>query len=284
MPWESIPSWSREPDVPEIRCGYVDAPVGQLHYAECGVGDPILLLHQTPQSWDEFRELLPLLGLHRRAVAMDMAGFGSSVRLPKPQHIQDYAEAAWSLVDLLGLHEPAIFGHHTGGLVALEMAASRPGEYPLILSSCPWTDEQYRQSRLSSGVIDEADHTADGAHLQELWDMRRPYYPSGPTQFLNRFLADALRHDIDPAEGHYACARYRIEDRIGLVRNPVMLLSGGADPFSLPAVQSLSEHLVNARSVDEYIVEDGTVVMLQHCSGEVAQVVEDFFKRVALAA
>ncbi len=44
-----------------VRFGYADTSFGQLHYAEQGRGPVILLLHQTPRSWDEFRELIPLL-------------------------------------------------------------------------------------------------------------------------------------------------------------------------------------------------------------------------------
>ena len=41
--------------------GYVDVPEGQLHYRDEGSGSPIVLLHQTPRSLDEFAELQPLL-------------------------------------------------------------------------------------------------------------------------------------------------------------------------------------------------------------------------------
>ena len=61
------------------RRGYADSPFGQLHYAETGAwaetgagaetdagaetgaGPVLLLLHQTPRSHDEFREVQPLL-------------------------------------------------------------------------------------------------------------------------------------------------------------------------------------------------------------------------------
>jgi pimeloyl-ACP methyl ester carboxylesterase len=60
---------------------YVDTPFGQLHYASAGEGPVLLLLHQTPRSHDEFRELQPLLAVGRR---MDMLGFGMNAPLPAP--------------------------------------------------------------------------------------------------------------------------------------------------------------------------------------------------------
>jgi pimeloyl-ACP methyl ester carboxylesterase len=67
-----------------VRRGYADSPFGQLHYAETGAGPVLLLLHQTPRSHDEFREVQPLLADGRRVVAMDMLGFGMSASLPAP--------------------------------------------------------------------------------------------------------------------------------------------------------------------------------------------------------
>ena len=64
-----------------IRRSYADTPEGQIHYAEAGQGKPVLLLHQTPRSWDEYRDVLPILGRKYRVIAMDTIGFGDSYRL-----------------------------------------------------------------------------------------------------------------------------------------------------------------------------------------------------------
>ena len=64
----------------KIRRAFADLSVGQVHYAECGAAPapPVLLLHQSPRSWTEYREVLPLLGQRYRAIAMDTVGFGDS--------------------------------------------------------------------------------------------------------------------------------------------------------------------------------------------------------------
>ena len=75
---------------PAIRFGYADGPFGQLHYAEAGsagagsagAGSALLCLHQTPRSWDEYAELIPLLSGRLRVVAMDTPGMGASAPLP----------------------------------------------------------------------------------------------------------------------------------------------------------------------------------------------------------
>ena len=109
-----------------LQLGYVDSSFGQLHYAQQGSGEAILLLHQAPRSWDEFREFIPLLADDFRVVAMDMPGYGNSAPVPGPQTIETYARGAWELLDTLGVDRVTVIGHHTGAAVALEMAASRP--------------------------------------------------------------------------------------------------------------------------------------------------------------
>ena len=90
-----------------LRRAYADVAHGQMHYAECGsstatrrthggndiAATPIVLLHQTPRSWREYIQVLPLLGAHRRAIAIDTAGFGESDPVAAPS-IEAWAEAA----------------------------------------------------------------------------------------------------------------------------------------------------------------------------------------------
>ena len=51
-----------------VKRGFADTVDGQIHYAMAGKGDPVLFLHQTPRSWDEYRDVLPIIGKHYRAI------------------------------------------------------------------------------------------------------------------------------------------------------------------------------------------------------------------------
>lgn len=260
-----------------VRMAYVDTGLGQIHCAEAGTGRPVVLLHQTPQSWDEFREVLPLLARRgHRAIAVDMPGFGNSPRLPAPQTIEQYARGVGAFLDALDLGRVAVVGHHTGAAVALELAASRPDLRGLVLSSCPWTDAGFRRARTGVRGVDDVDRSPDGGHLNRLWEGRRPYYPAGDIALLDRFMADALRHGLDPAEGHLACARYRMEDRAGEVRVPVLLMAGGADPYALPALPHLAAALSATTVRDPIVVEGGTVALMQQEPATVADIIADF--------
>ncbi|EME14408.1 alpha/beta fold hydrolase [Rhodococcus triatomae] len=260
-----------------VRFGYADSSFGQLHYAEQGTGPVLLLLHQTPRSWDEFRELIPLLSSRFRVIAMDMVGFGASASLPAPQTVELFARGAWELLDALDIERASVLGHHTGAAVAMEMAAA-PGDRidAVMLSSCPWADESYRAGHSGAGGVDRVERVADGSHLGRLWDLRRPYYPDPVTDLLDRFVHDALAYGVDPAEGHRACARYRMEDRIGEVRVPVLLIGAGADPFSMPNLPTLRERLTGAPSVTDVVIEEGTVALVEREAPRVAAAVHEF--------
>jgi pimeloyl-ACP methyl ester carboxylesterase len=259
---------------------YAETPFGQLHYLSIGEGPTLLLLHQTPRSHDEFREVQPLLATNRRVLAMDMLGFGMSAPLPAPQRIEQFAAGAFALLDALEVADVVVLGHHTGAVVALEMAASAPARVrSLILSSTPWTGPEYRARHATTTAVDDVPEATDGTHLTELWRLRQPYYPAGRPDLLNRFVRDALA--VDPAEGHRACGRYLMETRAELVTAPALLLGASADPFGMRDLPVLRERLVNARSVDTHIVEGGTVPVMEQAPQEVATAVNGFLRGLA---
>ncbi|MBB4683876.1 alpha/beta fold hydrolase [Amycolatopsis jiangsuensis] len=262
-----------------VRKAYADTSLGQVHYAEAGSGPVLVLLHQTPRSHDEFRELQPLLAAEHRVLALDMPGFGQSVRLPAPQTIEAFAGGVLAFLDALGLAEVAVLGHHTGGAVGIELAARIPERVrSLVLSSTPWTGPEYRAAHAGRTTVDEVAPTEDGQHLVEMWGIRRPYYPPGRADLRDRFLHDALAPGVDPAEGHRACVRYRMEERIGLVRAPVLLIGGEADPFALPDLPRLERRLVHAGHRRVTTVAGGMVPLMEQCPEQVAAAVLPFLR------
>jgi cephalosporin-C deacetylase-like acetyl esterase len=50
----------------------------QMHYVIGGHGDPLVLLHGYPQSWYEWRNVMPALAKNYTVVVPDLRGFGDS--------------------------------------------------------------------------------------------------------------------------------------------------------------------------------------------------------------
>ena len=261
-----------------IRRGYADTSRGQVHYAECVPQAPVsrvpvVLLHQTPRSWDEYREVLPLLGRTYRAIAVDTIGFGASE--PIGDHrIETYASVLVEFLHALGLRQVALVGHHTGGLVAIETVAQAPGRVgALVLSSTPHYDAAGRARAAARPPIDQVTERPDGSHLAEFWRRRQAFYPPGRPDLLTRLVRDALAVGSAAEAGHEACRRYRLEDRAGLVRCPVLCLGASADPFAFPDTEPLAARFPQARVV---VIEGGMVPLMEQRPEEVAEAISRF--------
>lgn len=228
-----------------IKRAFASTPLGPIHYAEAGDGEPVLFLHETPRSWDQYRDVLPIIGTSRRAIAMDTLGFGDSCP-PRGDEasIEAYAEGVHLLLDALELDQVDLVGHHTGGVIAIEVAAIAPARVrTLVVSSTPLTDEAF--SKASEGLgVDEAERSEDGGHLTTLWGKRHAFYPEdGRVDLLDRFVVDAIKSGRHAAGGHEACAAYRMEDRLERLSMPIHMIIGGADEHAREHGPRLAERV-----------------------------------------
>lgn len=258
--------------------GYVPSRYGQLHVVEAGVGRPVLFLHQTPRSWDEYRDVLPLMAPHVRALAMDTVGFGESARPAERFSIEMFADGVEDLLSALSLRDVLLVGHHTGGVVAMEVAARRPELVAgLVLSGTPYVDGPRRSRVAVAPPIDHVTVKDDGAHLPELWQRRESFYPADRPDLLNRLVADALRVIDRVEEGHEAVNRYRMEDRISAVRARTLILCGEFDDYSLPDIPRLEAGLADAR---HQVIPGTGVPAVDHSPKEFADAVLAFLNHL----
>lgn len=111
--------------------GEADTPRARLHWAEIGqAGDPVvLLLHGWPQTWLEWRDVMPRLAASGyRVLAPDLTGLGDSGAAGDG----DYRKRAIAgdvaaLLDQLGVRRCALVaGHDWGGPVGFALAAWHP--------------------------------------------------------------------------------------------------------------------------------------------------------------
>lgn len=260
-----------------MKRAFADLSVGQIHYAECGDPEatPVLLLHQTPRSWDEYRAVLPLLGRHFRAIAMDTIGFGDSCKPPLGQDsIEYWAQSAISLADALGIKRLSVVGHHTGAAIAIELAAAYPQRIEAaVLSAAPLVDASFRASHAGPARVDNAVHSSDGSHLGELWRQRQPWYPAGDIDLLDRFMVDVLKAGARAVQGHAVVTRYVMEARLPLIRCPVLVIAPTADPHAYPSARRLANAIAGSRYVE---VEGGMVPLPDQMPQRFAELVADF--------
>lgn len=238
--------------IPGAARQYIDVGWGQLHVTRrtsSPGGFPLVLLHQTPRSADEYREVIAALPSAIDVIAPDLPGMGNSDEHPGGASIENFAVAVVAVVDALGLGRFDLVGHHTGGVVAIDVAAELGDRVRrLVLSSTPFVDGAARDRRARRKPIDHVERTDDGSHLTRLWQRRQAFYPQARADLLQRFVADALRA-VEPEAGHGAVGRYRMEDRIGRVAADVLLVTHGDDPFAAPELPAMQAAFPTARVV-----------------------------------
>ena len=105
------------------------ATVGRvrLHYVSCGSGTPVVLLHGWPQTWYEWRLLMPLLADRYQLIAPDLRGLGDSSRPATGYDKKSVAHDICLLMhEQLGHARFAVVGHDWGSAVAARLAMDHP--------------------------------------------------------------------------------------------------------------------------------------------------------------
>jgi hypothetical protein len=105
---------------------YVDIGGLRLHAVIGGKGRPLLLVHGWPQTWYQWRMVMPALARDFQVIAVDQRGIGLS---DKPESGYDSGTQANDLVALmeaLGHKRFAMIGFDTGMPIAYALAADHP--------------------------------------------------------------------------------------------------------------------------------------------------------------
>ena len=96
-----------------------------LSYAELGSGAPLLLVHGTGAYSAIWGEAPERLAESRRVIVYDRRGFGAS-QGERARHPHQHAEDAAALMEHLDAAPATVVAWSGGGVIALDLAASRP--------------------------------------------------------------------------------------------------------------------------------------------------------------
>lgn len=106
---------------------YADLGDVRLHYVTAGEGFPIVLLHGWPQTWYEWRHVIPGLAKKFQVIAPDLRGLGDSSRPLAGYDKKTIGDDIWRLVhNHLGIRKFLLVGHDWGGPTAYAIAHAHP--------------------------------------------------------------------------------------------------------------------------------------------------------------
>jgi pimeloyl-ACP methyl ester carboxylesterase len=205
---------------------------------------------------------------------MDTVGFGDSYKPETEGTIEGYARGVVAFLSAMSIPRASIVGHHTGGVIAAEVAAVYPEVVDkLILSSTPYVDAEDRERRKTRPPIDHVEEKEDGSHLSELWRKRIAFYPKNRPDLITSLVLDALKVGGRMEGGHEAVNRYRMEDKISLIKAPTLVMAGSDDPYSFPRMKPLAARIKGSRTA---VIDGGMVPMVEQMPEEFARVVMNF--------
>ena len=239
-----------------ILRAYANTPYGQIHYRHAGMGQPLLLLHQTASCSEQFEGMIPSLASSYRVLALDTLGYGMS---DPPHHeytVAEYADSVVAFLDALGIDRAYIFGHHTGAAIACEVAAGYPNRVDkLVVYGVPYWDEpsEMLESRIRYFPLKD-----DGSHLLEMWDditgrMREGLFPKPYSEealeTIQKEVVWKLMAGERRNEAYIAIYRHSrdILDRLPLIQAPTLVMSGDQDG-QRPALEPVAARIRRNRT------------------------------------
>lgn len=127
-----------------FRDGYVAVDGHRIHYVEHGAGRPVLFLHGNPTSSYLWRNVLPGVAekTGRRAIAMDLLGFGGSDKPDDlPYSLDLHARIVAGFIDQLDLHDIVLVADDWGGPLGMHDVVQRFDKYQaaILMETFLWT-------------------------------------------------------------------------------------------------------------------------------------------------
>lgn len=264
-----------------IKKAFLETEDGQIFYQIGGAGEPLVLLHMTPRSSDEFTELMAILAPKYRVIAMDLMGLGDSDKPPREYSVADYAKTVILLLDELGIDKFSILGSLTGGYIAGEVAVSYSDRLnKLILCNVHGFDAEEAEKigeRYSQGFTIKE----DGSHLMERWLARVNYVGNG--ELNHRCVMDDLKAFGRPVYTGLAVSKYCVSapERFKLIQCPTLVCNGTKaleplDKYGMVKGENqgwLSEAIPHSKMVE---IAGGNLWMINQMAEEISTVVVDF--------
>ncbi|PRY38260.1 alpha/beta fold hydrolase [Umezawaea tangerina] len=113
----------------QFRHEFADVDGVRMHYVTGGTGEPLVLLHGWPQSWYEWRGIMPDLARNYTVYALDLPGLGDSTGSPTGYDKATLARYVHALLaDNLGLDHIRLVGHDLGAGVGIQYALQYPDQ------------------------------------------------------------------------------------------------------------------------------------------------------------
>lgn len=220
----------------------------QVHYRRAGSGPCVVLFHQSPLS---SRDVVPAMERwrhHYTCIAPDTPGYGLSDPFGVGTvEMSDIADAAIEFLDALGIEKCAVYGFHTGAMIAAAVGRHYPERVTCAVSNGYVVLTEAEREEFVRNYLTPFAPTWDGAHLAWLWARLRdqtiffPWYrhvlatrmdvDTATPEQVQHALVEFLRAGDHYRTGYRAAFTFRSDLALRETTAPTLVTAAEADPL-----------------------------------------------------
>ena len=237
-----------------IKRGFIELEEGQIHYRT--LGDlknslrPLVMIHASPTSASSLQPLMTALAsLNRLPIyAPDTPGNGDSCKPNrKNPDICYYADAVSRQLSNLGIRECNIYGTHTGGSIAIELAIQKPKLVKKLVVDGIGMYSEKEKSDMLKNYAPEIKPDLMGTQINWAWHFilyqnfffpwyrndipKRQNYDRLEARATHETVVEVLKSIESYHNAYRAAFRYPKREKLALIEQPILLIYSKDDPL-----------------------------------------------------
>jgi 3-oxoadipate enol-lactonase len=223
-----------------------------LHYADEGVGEPVVLIHGFPLSSDLWMPQRAALSARYRVISIDLRGHGRSDPAHGPATMDLFADDVVALLDRLGIGATNVAGLSMGGYIVMALLRRHPDRVRsimLLATKAPGDTEAGKQAR--DEMIALAQSEGAGAVAEKMLPkMLTASTREGNSELVGFARAMMAGTSVEGIVGALHALRERPDSRATLqgLTLPALVLVGAEDELTPPSeATAMGDAMPNAR-------------------------------------
>ncbi len=256
-----------------IHSEYVMVGPYRVHYFVGGYGQPILLIHGLGSRSEDWTPEMPAYADNGfRVYAIDLLGCGRTDHPDIAYTMQQQSDMVHGFLDAVHLPQTDVIGWSMGGWIALDLALRYPRSVRRLVlmdSAGLWFNTSLTPEVLEPRTVGQ---------LKRLEALLVPH-PSYLPEFFQRDLVRAMQLNykiVHRTIESMLSEKYELDDRLGQLAMPVLLVWGAQDDLIPPSV-GLRMHRAIPKSVMELYSGCGHIGPAT-CAGRIVPNVINFLR------
>ncbi|MFL2771515.1 MAG: alpha/beta fold hydrolase [Rhodospirillaceae bacterium] len=257
-----------------MRSGYVNCDMGQLHYWTAGKGPNLVLLHQSTQSSEEYLGLIPYLEENYTMWAIEWLGHGNSCDPAHEPEMDDYTRTVSQALDALDIKKAAFLGHHGGGSICIDIAASQPDRATHVIASGTGQRSKEETEKLLKHRKEVPEPINEkGDFLNKMWSIYAKLGgPETSLEIMHRVFLVNMKERLRRYDAHDPILKWNKAEACSKLRCPVLLMQGDLDNF----VTGQEDLLKTLDSGQRKVIKDVGAFLFYEKPEEISKAVHDF--------